>query len=54
RRMDGTSGPRAGRLGLVMAASGRAAAAVAGDVMVDEVVQRLLDKADASGAALLG
>ncbi|GAA0270312.1 hypothetical protein GCM10010302_04850 [Streptomyces polychromogenes] len=30
------------------------ASAAAGDKMVDEVVKRLLDKADASGAALLG
>nr|WP_234391974.1 transposase [Streptomyces sp. WM6378] len=29
-------------------------AAATGDAMVDEVVERLLDKADASGAALLG
>ncbi|MFI6007028.1 IS256 family transposase [Streptomyces sp. NPDC051366] len=29
-------------------------ASTAGDTMVDEVVERLLDKADASGAALLG
>ncbi|UUU37668.1 hypothetical protein JIW86_01295 [Streptomyces sp. NBC_00162] len=37
-----------------MADKDEAAAAVAGDKTVDEVVQRLLDKADASGAALLG
>ncbi|MFE0063131.1 IS256 family transposase, partial [Streptomyces sp. NPDC059003] len=30
------------------------ASAATGDMMVDEVVERLLDKADASGAALLG
>ncbi|WP_285443964.1 hypothetical protein [Streptomyces sp. ISL-44] len=37
-----------------MADEEEAAAAVAGDKMVDEVVERLLDTADASGAALLG
>ncbi|MCY0949965.1 SIS domain-containing protein [Streptomyces sp. H27-S2] len=37
-----------------MADKDEAAASVAGDKMVDEVVERLLDKADASGAALLG
>lgn len=37
-----------------MADKDEAAASVAGDKTVDEVVERLLDKADASGAALLG
>lgn len=37
-----------------MADKDEAAAYVADDEMVDEVVERLLDKADASGAALLG
>lgn len=37
-----------------MADKDEAAASVARDGMVDEVVERLLDKADASGAALLG
>ncbi|MFD3677662.1 IS256 family transposase [Streptomyces sp. NPDC058613] len=37
-----------------MADKEEAAVSVAGDKMVDEVVERLLDKADASGAALLG
>ncbi|MGW1768445.1 IS256 family transposase, partial [Streptomyces sp. NPDC002073] len=37
-----------------MADKEEAAASVAGEKMVDEVVERLLDKADASGAALLG
>ncbi|WUW67919.1 transposase (plasmid) [Streptomyces sp. NBC_01455] len=37
-----------------MADKDEAAASVAGDEMVGEVVERLLDKADASGAALLG
>lgn len=37
-----------------MADKDEAAASVADDEMVDEVVERLLDKADASGAALLG
>ncbi|MFB7867431.1 IS256 family transposase [Streptomyces sp. NPDC056069] len=37
-----------------MADKNEAAASGAGDKTVDEVVERLLDKADASGAALLG
>ncbi|MCX4779856.1 transposase [Streptomyces sp. NBC_01264] len=37
-----------------MADKNEAAASVASDNTVDEVVERLLDKADASGAALLG
>ncbi|GAA2771655.1 hypothetical protein GCM10010493_81270 [Streptomyces lavendulae subsp. grasserius] len=37
-----------------MADKDEAAASVAGDKTVDEVVERLLEKADASGAALLG
>ncbi|MFF9010362.1 IS256 family transposase [Streptomyces goshikiensis] len=37
-----------------MADKSEVAASVAGDKTVDEVVERLLDKADASGAALLG
>lgn len=37
-----------------MADKEEAAVSVAGDEMVDEAVERLLEKADASGAALLG
>ncbi|MFD7163663.1 hypothetical protein ACFWAG_09870 [Streptomyces violascens] len=37
-----------------MADKAEPVASAAGDTMIDEAVERLLDKADASGAALLG